>query len=51
MDTIVEISESNIQNAAELSTELWPDSSLTEMTAPYRGVLNERLATCFCFTR
>jgi aminoglycoside 6'-N-acetyltransferase I len=47
MDTIVEINENNIQNAAELSIELWPDSSLTEMTAHYEGVLNASLATCF----
>lgn len=48
MDTIVvEINENNIQNAAELSIELWPDSSLAEMTAHYVEVLNASLATCF----
>jgi aminoglycoside 6'-N-acetyltransferase I len=48
MDTIVvEINKNNIQNAAELSIELWPHSSLAEMTAHYEGVLNASLATCF----
>ena len=48
MDAIVvEINDNNIHNAAELSIELWPDSSLTEMTAHYEGVLNASLATCF----
>jgi aminoglycoside 6'-N-acetyltransferase I len=47
MDTIVEINDNNIQNAAELSIELWPDSSLAEMTAHYVGVLNANLSTCF----
>ena len=46
MDTIVvEINENNIQNAAELSIKLWPDSSLAEMTAHYEGVLNASSAT------
>jgi aminoglycoside 6'-N-acetyltransferase I len=47
MDTIVEINESNIDKAAELSIELWPDSSLTEMTAHYEEVMNASSATCF----
>lgn len=47
MDTSVEINENNFQNAAELSMQLWPESSLTEMTAHYEEVLNVSLATCF----
>jgi aminoglycoside 6'-N-acetyltransferase I len=47
MDTIVEINVNNFHKAAELSIELWPDSSLTEMTSHYEKVLHASLATCF----
>jgi len=47
MGTIVEINETNIHKAAELSIALWPDSNLTEMTAYYKEVLNSSFATCF----
>lgn len=47
METVVAINENNIEQAIKLSIELWPDSSLSEMTAHYEEVLNSTLATCF----
>lgn len=47
MHTIEEINENNIQKAAELSVQLWPNSDLDDMTSHYKKVVNSNLATCF----
>lgn len=47
MYTITQINEQTLLKVAELSVKLWPECSLTEMTAHYKEVLNSGSAACF----
>ncbi len=47
MPVIIEINETNFQQVAQLSIELWPDCDLSEMSTYFEEMRHADVSTCF----